>query len=223
MSDNGSTTNSNGLLARLQPQDRERLGEAMRRLMAHGSILGLEPSQTDLYHWCYQNRPWMDEFANLLDLKLHWEHQDRTVQAVPESSAFLLRLKLDATLVLLTLWYEFDTAIRDRGETPPVRLTAQQLNDSLAAKFEPLKKFQPSPTRLREILALAQRKNLLRFTPDAALERSVIEVFPTLKRVIPFQSIEEWNKNAERYLVAAKEAGAETAALPEDSEGDKDE
>lgn len=223
MSDNGSTTNSNGLLARLQPQDRERLGEAMRRLMAHGSILGLEPSQTDLYHWCYQNRPWMDEFANLLDLKLHWEHQDRTVQAVPESSAFLLRLKLDATLVLLTLWYEFDTAIRDRGETPPVRLTAQQLNDSLAAKFEPLKKFQPSPTRLREILALAQRKNLLRFTPDAALERSVIEVFPTLKRVIPFQSIEEWNKNAERYLVAAKESGAETAALPEDSEGDKDE
>jgi len=223
MSDNGSTTNSNGLLARLQPQDRERLGEAMRRLMAHGSILGLEPSQTDLYHWCYQNRPWMDEFANLLDLKLHWEHQDRTVQAVPESSAFLLRLKLDATLVLLTLWYEFDTAIRDRGETPPVRLTAQQLNDSLAAKFEPLKKFQPSPTRLREILALAQRKNLLRFTPDAALERSVIEVFPTLKRVIPFQSIEEWNKNAERYLVAAKEAGAETAALPEDTEGAKDE
>ena len=223
MSDNGSTINSNGLLARLQPQDRERLGEAMRRLMAHGSILGLEPSQTDLYHWCYQNRPWMDEFANLLDLKLHWEHQDRTVQAVPESSAFLLRLKLDATLVLLTLWYEFDTAIRDRGETPPVRLTAQQLNDSLAAKFEPLKKFQPSPTRLREILALAQRKNLLRFTPDAALEHSVIEVFPTLKRVIPFQSIEEWNKHAERYLVAAKEAGAETAALPEDSEGDKDE
>lgn len=223
MSGNGSTTNSNGLLARLQLQDRERLGEAMRRLMAHGSILGLEPSQTDLYHWCYQNRPWLDEFANLLDLKLHWEHQDRTVQAVPESSSFLLRLKLDATLVLLTLWYEFDTAIRDRGETPPVRLTAQQLNDSLAAKFEPLKKFQPSPTRLREILALAQRKNLLRFTPDAALERSVIEVFPTLKRVIPFQSIEEWNKNAERYLVAAKEAGAETAALPEDSEGDKDE
>ena len=223
MSDNGSTTNSNGLLARLQPQDRERLGEAMRRLMAHGSILGLEPSQTDLYHWCYQNRPWLDEFANLLDLKLHWEHQDRSVQAVPESSAFLLRLKLDATLVLLTLWYEFDTAIRDRGETPPVRLTAQELNDSLAAKFEPLKKFQPSPTRLREILALAQRKNLLRFTPDAALERSVIEVFPTLKRVIPCQSIEEWNKNAERYLVAAKEAGAETAALPEDSEGDKDE
>ena len=79
MSDNGSTTNSNGLLARLQPQDRERLGEAMRRLMAHGSILGLEPSQTDLYHWCYQNRPWMDDFANLLDFyRIPWEYEPRS-------------------------------------------------------------------------------------------------------------------------------------------------
>jgi len=222
MSDH-ETSNFNGLLSRLQPHDRERLGEALRRLMAHGSILGLEPAQTDLYHWCYQNRPWVDEFAGLLDLKLHWEHPDRTVQAVPQSATFLLRLKLDATLVLLTLWYEFDTAIRDRGETPPVRLTAQQLNDSLAAKFEPLKKFQPSPTRLREILSLAQRKNLLRFSADNALERSIIEIFPTLKRVIPFQSIEEWNKNAERYLAAAKEASESAAPVADDDEGDKDE
>jgi hypothetical protein len=72
MSDNESTVNSDGLFARLQPHDRERLGEATRCLMAHGSILGLEPSQTDLYHWCYQNRAWVDEFAGLLDLKLYW-------------------------------------------------------------------------------------------------------------------------------------------------------
>jgi len=223
MSDLETSLNPNGLLARLQPSDRERLGEALRRLMSHGSILGLEPSQTDLYHWCYQNRAWVDELAALLDLKLYWEHQDRTVQAVPQTAAFLLHLKLDATLVLLTLWYEFDTAIRDRGEMPPVRLTAQQLNDALAAKFEPLRKFQPSPTRLREILSLAQRKNLLRFLPNEAAENSVIEIYPTLKRVIPFQNIEEWNKHADRYLAAARETDAEIPALAEDEEGDKDE
>lgn len=214
-----TTPNSSGLLARLSPSERERLGEALRRLLAHGSILGLEPAQTDLYHWCYQNREWVDELAALLDLRLHWEHQDRTVQAVPQSAAFLLRLRLDATLVLLTLWYEFDTAVRDRGETPPIRLTAQQLNDALSAKFEPLRKHLPSPTRLREILALAQRKNLVRFTPDVALERSLIEVLPTLKRVIPFQNIEEWNKNADRYLASAKEI---TPDDPVESEGSDD-
>lgn len=215
------TSGSAGLLGRLPPHDRERLGESMRRLMAHGSILGLEPAQTDLYHWCYQNRPWVEEFANLLDFKLHWEHQDRTVQAVPQGAAFLLKVKLDATLVLLTLWHEFDTAIRDRGETPPVRLTAQQLNDSLAAKFEPLRKFQPSPTRLREILSLAQRKNLLRYTMDPEPERTVIEIFPTLKRVIPFQNIEEWNRNAERYVATVADKNEETAA-PADEEGESE-
>lgn len=219
-----TTESSGGLLARLSPGDREKLGEALRRLVTRGSILGLEPAQTALYHWCHQNRPWLDEMAGLLDLKLHWEHQDRTVQAVPQTSAFLLRLKLDATLVLLTLWYEFDSAVRDRGETPPVRVTAQQLNDSLAAKFEPLRKHLPSPSRLREILALAQRKNLVAFTPDPALEHSRIEIYPTLKRVIPFQDLAEWNKNAARYLASIKDPGADAepadAAETEETEND---
>lgn len=228
MNDPATPLPPGGLLSRLQPGDRERLGEALRRFMAHGSILGLEPAQSDLYHWSHQNRSLLEEMAGLLDLKLHWDHADRIVQAVPQSSVFLLRLKLDATLVLLTLWYEFDTAIRDRGETPPVRLTAQQLNDSLATKFEPLRKFQPSPTRLREILSLAQRKHLLHFTPGETPERSQIEILPTLKRVIPFQDIEEWNRHADRYLTSAREsaesaAAAATAALEDDDdEGDKD-
>ena len=204
MNPNG-TTNPNGLLARLPEHDRERLGEALRRLVAHGSILGLEPAQTDLYHWCHQNREWVDELAGLLDFKLLWDQQERTVQALPQTAAFRLRLPLDATLVLLTLWYEFDTAVRDWGETPPIRLTVQQLNDSLKTKFEPLQKNLPSSSRLAEILSLAQRKNLLRYAPESPFERSVIEVLSTLKRVISFQSIEDWNKNAERYLAAAKD------------------
>ncbi len=215
--------NSIGLLARLSASDRERLGEALRRLLANGSILGLEPAQTDLYHWCHQNRAWVDELAGLLDLKLYWEHQERTVQAVPLSAAFLLRLKLDASLVLLSLWYEFDTAVRDRGETPPVRITAQQLNDSMAAKFEPLRKHLPSPTRLREILSLAQRKNLVRVMMDTTLERSQIEILPTLKRVIPFQNIEEWNRNADRYLASVKEGPSGDVDAADGEEAGKEE
>jgi len=152
-----ATPNSNGLLARLTEADRERIGEAMRRLLANGSILGTESGQSELYHWCHLNREWVDEIAGLLDLKLFWDHEIRLVQAVPQTGAFTLRLKLDATLVLLTLWYEFDAAVRDRGEVPPIRLTVEQLNDSLKTKFEPLRKHLPSPTRLREILSLGQR------------------------------------------------------------------
>jgi hypothetical protein len=198
--------NSNGLLARLSEVDRERLGEALRRLMAHGSILGTEPGQTELYHWAYVNREWVEELAALLELKLYWDHEIRLVQAVPQTGAFTLKLKLDATLVLLTLWYEFDTAVRDRGEAPPIRLSVERLNDSLKTKFEPLRKHLPSPTRLREILSLAQRKNLLRFSPTEEAADAIIEVLPTLKRVIPFQDIADWNRHADRHLAAAATA-----------------
>lgn len=197
-----TTPNSNLLLARLSSHDRERLGEALRRLMANGSIMGTEPGQSDLYHWAYLNREWVEELAALLDLKVFWDHEIRLAQAVPQSAAFTLKLKLDATLVLLTLWYEFDSAVRDRGEVPPIQITVERLNDSLKTKFEPLRKHLPSPTRLREILSLGQRKNLLRFSPADDPAQAMIEILPTLKRVIPFQDLAEWTRHADRHLVA---------------------
>jgi hypothetical protein len=188
-------------LLRLEPGDRARLGEALRVLLDRGSILGGEGPHSDLYHWAYANRPWIEEMAALFDLHLFWENESRLVQAVPESRAFLLRLRLDATLVLLTLWYEFDAAVRDRVESPPIVLSAEQLNDSLRTKFEPLRKAMPSPTRLQEILRLAQRKNLLCFTPGSDPARVRIEVLPTIKRVIPFQDLADWTRHANRFLV----------------------
>lgn len=196
-------TNSNSLLARLPEADREKLGETLRRLVANGAILGTESGQSELYHWAHLNRDWVEEMAALLDLKLFWDHELRFVQAVPQTGAFTMRLKLDATLVLLTLWYEFDTAVRDRGEAPPIRISVAQLNDSLRTKFEPLRKSLPSPTRLADILRFAQRKSLLHFAAAAQTVDSQIEILPTLKRVIPFQDIADWTSHAERHLAAA--------------------
>jgi len=203
------SASGNGLLSRLTPLDRERLGEAIRRLMAQGSIIGTEPAQAEVYRWAHLNREWVEEMAAVLELKIFWDHEIRLVQAVPQTSSFTMKLKLDATLVLLTLWYEFDTAVRDRGEAPPIRLGVERLNDSLRTKFEPLRRHLPSPTRLREILALAQRKNLLRFSPAENPAEAIIEVLPTLKRVIPFQDIADWNRTADRHLAAASAAEAE--------------
>ncbi len=211
---------SQGLLSRLSESDRERMGEVLRRLMAQGAILGSEPGQADLYQWAYLNREWVEELGALFELKLFWDHEIRLVQAVPQSSAFTLKLRLDATLVMLTLWYEFDTAVRDRGEAPPIRLTVERLNDSLKTKFEPLRRHLPSPSRLREILSLAQRKNLIRYSPATEPADAVIEVLSTLKRVIPFQDIADWNRHADRHLAAATgvDTGVDTGAETEESE-----
>lgn len=197
-----SETSFHRILLHMSEMDRERLGEALRKLMVNGSILGFESGQAALYQWCYLNRDQIEELAQLLELKLFWDHESRMVQAVPQTSAFTIRLKLDASLILLALWYEFDTAVRDRGEQPPVRLTVEQLNDSLRTKFESLPRHLPSPTRLREILSFAQRKNLLRFLSAEHPSKGIIEILPTLKRVIPFQNIDDWNRQAGRYLAA---------------------
>ncbi len=207
MNDGDGETSTSALL-RIDNHDRQRLGETLRVLLHHGSILGLESPQSDLYHWAWANRPWIEEIVALFDLQLIWENEMRLVQAVPRSGAFLMRLKLDATLVLLTLWYEFDAAVRDRGETPPVTLTVEELNAALETKFEPMRKAKPSQTRMIEILRLAQRKNLVRFTPAAEFAQSRINVLPTIKRVIPFQSLDDWTRQAQRFNIPAEIAEA---------------
>ncbi len=185
---------------RLPDADRERLSETVRRILAHGSLFGMEDVDRPLYQWAWENQEEVTDFLRLLGLETVWEHEWRLLQAVPMDAAMLLRLKLDATLVLLTLWYELDTAIHERGEAPPVTITVETLNDSLRTKFEPLRKTIPAPTRLREILALAQRKNLIRWEAAEPLEQSSITIWPTIRRIIPFQDLEDWTRHAQSFL-----------------------
>jgi hypothetical protein len=204
-------------LLRIDDHDRQRLGEALRVLLHNGSILGLESAHSDLYHWAWANRPWLEEMAKLFDFQLYWENEMRLVQAIPGPGTFLLRLKLDATLVLLTLWYEFDSAVRDRGESPPVILTVEELNAALETKFEPIRKARPSQTRMIEILRLVQRKNLVRFTPAAEFAQSRIAILPTIKRVIPFQSLDDWTRRAARFTAGSAE---EESVTDDDSDAE---
>lgn len=190
--------NSTNALLRLPDADRARLGEAVQELLAHGSILGLEPGSAELYSWCRQNPDWLREAAALVGLSVHAEHESRLIQALPERPALTLRLRQDATLVLLALWYEFDTQIRDHGATQVI-LTVEQLNQLLKEKLLPDLKSQPPPGRMREILRQAQRFNLVRLTYAESFEQSHIEVLSTLKKVIPFNGIEEWTKIAELH------------------------
>jgi hypothetical protein len=188
---------SNSLL-QLKDADRARLAEVLQELLGHGSILGLNPGQADLYEWCRLNPDWVREAAALVGLAVYSEHESRLVQAIPQKSSLILNLKQDATLVLLALWYEFDTQVRDHGATE-VRLSVEQLNQLLKEKLLPDLKSQPSAGRMREILSQARRFNLVEVEFDEPFEKSVIEVLPTLKKVIQFNGIEEWNKTAELH------------------------
>ena len=203
------------LLARLTDPDRVRLGEALQTLLVRGSILGLEPGQGEVYAWCRQNLEWMREVAALAGLQVYNEHESRLIQAIPQRPALTLRLRQDATLVLLALWYEYDTQVRDQGATD-VKLTVEQLNQLLKEKLLPELKEPPSRGRLLEILRQAQRFNLIHFDTADPFEQTPIEILPTLKRVIPFQDLADWTRTAELHQTS----GAPPTDEPEpDTEG----
>jgi hypothetical protein len=191
-------TSSPSALLRLTDADRTRLGDALQKLLAHGSILGLEPADGELYAWCRQNFESLRELATLTGLSVSMEHESRLIQAVPERPALTLHLRQDATIVLLALWYEYDTQVRDQGAAQ-VRLTVERLNQLLKEKLLPDLKSQPSAGRMLEILRQAQRFNLVRFELAEPFEQSQIEVLKTLPRVIQFNEIAEWTKTAELH------------------------
>jgi hypothetical protein len=185
-------------LLRLGDPDRARLGEALQALLAHGSILGLESGDGDLYAWSRQNFDWLRETASLAGLTVTMEHESRLIQAVPEHPALTLSLRQDVTIVLLALWYEYDTQVRDHGAAQ-VTLSVEQLNQLLKEKLLPDLKSQPSAGRMLEILRQAQRFNLIRFESAQPFEQSRVEVLKTLPRVIQFNGIAEWTRTADLH------------------------
>lgn len=187
--------------------EREFQREAIQRLLVHGAIL--REDHRDLYDWCrvqHQNTK-LDELAALVGLRLHWEHDHRLILAVPHSPRLLRRFRQDETLVALALWYDFDHAVKDDGKTPEdVTFTVRELNESLATKFKDL--ILPKPTRMREILHLFERKSLVRVSDTAGVggfSEAVIRILPTIRFVIPFPNLEEWQRQRDRYVQAAAE------------------
>lgn len=206
-------------LLNLTDADRVRLGEALQGLLAHGSILGLEAGDANLYTWSRQNFDWLREVAALAGLSVSMEHESRLIQAVPERPVLTLSLRQDVTIVLLALWYEYDTQVRDHGAAQ-VMLSVEQLNQLLKEKLLPDLKSQPSAGRMLEILRQAQRFNLIRFEVAEPFEQTRIEVLKTLPRVIQFNEIAEWTRTAELHKnpQAASLGAAENGSESEEAE-----
>jgi hypothetical protein len=179
------------LFPHLDAKDRANMQEAAQRLLASGSILRDESAERELYDWCQNRTAMLEEWASLLGLKLVWLREERILLAQPESPALMKRLKLDETLVILALWYDYDTEVRDQG-AHRVSYSVRDFNERLASKFNKLK--PPSETRLEQIFHLLDRKNLIRFSNANPLSSAKIEILPTMRFAIPFSGLEEWER-----------------------------
>lgn len=207
-----------GLLS-LPEHERERLAEALQELLSSGSINGLEPSQAALYHWCRQYLEWLREIAALSGLDVALLHEERLVQATPRTASLRLRLRQDATLVWLALWYAADVRWRDEGQDQAF-LSIAELNDLLQDQLLPDASALIPRARLREILRQAVKFNLIRLEVAEPFEESGIEILPAIRRVIPFRDLAAWAETAAafgRVEKAADAAEEELQAVEEES------
>jgi hypothetical protein len=185
-------------LLNLPEGERLRLGEALRELLACGSISGIDPSRAALYHWCRQYFDWLKEAAALAGLEVALMHEERLVQAVPQFAALRLKLRQDATLIWLALWYAGDVRWRDEGQDQAF-LSVAELVGLIQDQLLPDAVGQFPRTRLREILRQAERFNLIRFEIAEPFEESGIEVLPAIRRVIPFRELAAWTEAAAAF------------------------
>ena len=201
MTDENSTsfeTYAPTALLNLPEGERLRLGEALRELLACGSISGIDPSRAALYHWCRQYFDWLKEAAALAGLEVALMHEERLVQAVPQFAALRLKLRQDATLIWLALWYAGDVRWRDEGQDQAF-LSVAELVGLIQDQLLPDAVGQFPRTRLREILRQAERFNLIRFEIAEPFEESGIEVLPAIRRVIPFRELAAWTEAAAAF------------------------
>jgi hypothetical protein len=182
-------------LLRLSDEERSRLGEAIQELLAHGSILGLDAGRSSLYHWCRQYFDWVKEAAALVGLDVALMHEERMVQAIPRTAALQLRLRQDATLVWLALWYAGDVRWRDEGQSQAF-ISVSELNGLITDQLLPDAVGLPTRTRLKEILRQAARFHLIRFEPAEPFDESGIEILPAIRRVVPFRDLAAWTETA---------------------------
>lgn len=202
-------------LLRLSDEDRARLGEAVQELLAHGSILGLDAGRSALYHWCRQYFDWVKEAAALVGLDVALMHEERIVQAIPRTSALQIRLRQDATLVWLALWYAGDVRWRDEGQTQAF-LSVAELNGLIKDQLLPDAVGLLTRTRMKEILRQAARFHLIRFEPAEPFEESGIEILPAIRRVVPFRDLAAWTETAAVFQKC--DVSADESAIIEEEE-----
>ena len=195
----------------LSEEDRGRLGEALQELLARGSIIGLETGRSALYHWCRQYFDWVKEAGALVGLDIALIHEERIIQAIPRTAALQIRLRQDATLVWLALWYAGDVRWRDEGQSQAF-LTVAELNGLIKDQLLPDAIGLFTRSRMREILRQAARFHLINFEPSEPFEESGIEVLPAIRRVVPFRDLNEWTETASNFRkMEAPEEEPETA------------
>jgi hypothetical protein len=199
--------------------DRQPLRDVLSGLLRHGVILGDEGSGRDLFRLVRDHlRAEVEEYLAPLGLRVVILDDPPILQAqpVPEECDLLAQFTQQETLLALVLWRMYDEALI-ASRTRAVLFSANDVWLKWQVIFDRIE--PPTLSALKEALARLRRKRLIRYTDAEDPTRpgdAIIEILPTLPRVIDFAGLEEWQARSAAFQEEAP-AGDEPATVPEAS------
>jgi hypothetical protein len=186
--------------------DRPLLRECVAELLKTGALLGDEGTARELYLLARdQYFHELSEYFAVLNIELVPDAERPIFQArpVPGECELVATFTKDETLLVLSLWRIYDESHAEKP-TEGVVLSANDLWLKLRLFFENIE--PPTESNLDRMLAKLRRKRLIRYQRNADAGRfgeSLVEILPTLPRVIPFTgphgSLEAWEAQAKLY------------------------
>ena len=185
--------------------DRPAIREILAELLGRGTLLGATGAGRDHFMLARDHyREHLSDYLAPLGLELIVDDDFSLLQARPRPEAchLLSQFTKDETLLLLVLWRVWDDH-RSNEATSSVILTVDDLWTRFRNTFDKID--PPEKTHLNSLLARLKRHRLIRtHKPDAAVQLGdvLIEVLPSLPRVIPFDSLESCLDRAALYQPA---------------------
>jgi hypothetical protein len=200
------------LLVGLDQRDQVRLRETLLRLLHHTAIVRDDPGSAEIYDWANLHRAWVREIAAVIGYDVVFEEPFRLILSVPQEQGIIRRFTIEESCIAMVLWHDYDTALRE-GATR-VCVTVKNLNDSFAAKLKDVK--LPTRAGMKGALQLFHRHRLIRLNAAEDFADSTIEILHTLRLVMPFQQLDEWQKQAQLYVKTAPQASNGAASAEEE-------
>lgn len=181
--------------------DRVAIRDILTELLATGVLLGDDGRARQLYLVARDYQRELAEYLAPLNLDLVADPDRPLFQArpIPGECSLTGRFTKDETLLILTLWRIYDEARLER----PVETVVAPANTVFARLklyFEHIE--PPTEGHFERMIARLRAKRLIRFERHEDPQRfgeSLVEILPTLPRVIPFENLQAWEEQAALY------------------------
>jgi len=197
--------------AHIPEDDRVTIREILAELLGTGVLFGDDGRARQLYLVAREHEKELREYLAPLNLDLIPDPDRPLYQArpIPGECNLTSRFTKDETLLLLTLWRIYDEERMARS-VETVVVPANLIFARLKLYFEHIE--PPTESHFERIIARLRAKRLIRFERHEDPQRfgdSVVEILPTLQRVIPFENTEAWEQQASLYRATEAESDAE--------------